>query len=268
MEELRIELLSNLTNLNEYKNRNNILILRCEKGMFRIKIDSKEYNVTASQNLFLANRHIFKVVDQSENINVTLYIFSLDFFKESTIILESHVLKEAMKYTPNMILMEKLHLLNSFLDQIISIYYRDEYIYRRKIVINLIQNYCIELFEQVRLIDEDQLYYNTNRNKIIVHDFHGFISKYKSRNIEFYAEKLNMSSRHLYTITKKTVQVTPKEIIDRTIIALIKNFLILSELTNQQIAEKLYFSDQSTFGQFFKRCEGISPSAFRRLNKV
>ena len=268
MDNLRIEQVSNLDNLQDFKNSDNVLILRCQKGNFNIRIESKVYSVTSSKSLFLAYSRTFKVLEQSENLSVTLYILSSDFFNDSTILFDDHVFKEVMSHTPDMISVKKLELANSFLDQISTIYNRGEYVYRRKILINLIQNYCIEIFEQVRLISKNQLHYATNYNKRIINDFHSNIWKHKNRDVEFYAKQLNISSRHLYTITKTTMQSTPKEVIDWVIIAFIKNLLLSSELTNQQIAEKFNFSDQSTFGQYFKRCEGISPSAFRNLNRT
>lgn len=268
MEDLRIEQLSNLDSLQDCKNSDDILILRCLKGNFNISIESKVYSIATNKSLFLAYRHTFQILEQSENLAVTLYILSSDFFNDSTILFDDQIFKEVMLHTPDMISIKKLELANSFLDQISIIYYRSEYVYRRKVLINLIQNYCIEIFEQMRLISKNQLYYDTNYNKRIIHDFHSNIWKYKNRDVEFYAEQLNISSRHLYTITKKTTQSTPKEVIDWIIIAFIKNLLLSSELTNQQIAEKMNFSDQSTFGQFFKRCVGVSPSAFRKSNRV
>ena len=39
------------------------------------------------------------------------------------------------------------------------------------------------------------------------------------------------------------------------------------ELTIQQIAEELSFSDQSSFGKFFKRHSGVSPLKYRQKLK-
>ena len=50
----------------------------------------------------------------------------------------------------------------------------------------------------------------------------------------------------------------------RFLIAEIKNALLTSELSDQQIADRHKFPDHLSFGQFFKRQEGMSPSEFRK----
>ena len=101
-----------------------------------------------------------------------------------------------------------------------------------------------------------------------MHKFYQYIQKYNVRTVDFYAKKLNLSCRTLYNITLSSANMTPKELIDSIIIAIIKNMVFSSNLNNQQIAEKLNFSDQSAFGQYFKRNEKISLSAFRKNNGV
>ncbi|MBO7572495.1 MAG: AraC family transcriptional regulator [Bacteroidales bacterium] len=60
---------------------------------------------------------------------------------------------------------------------------------------------------------------------------------------------------------------TPKDLINQSLIGEIKNALLTSEMTHQQISDRFGFPDQSAFGQFFKRQEGISPSEFRQKYK-
>jgi len=45
-----------------------------------------------------------------------------------------------------------------------------------------------------------------------------------------------------------------------------KSLLKQKELTIQQIAEMLNFSDTSSFGKFFKRNSGVSPKKFRQTH--
>lgn len=89
----------------------------------------------------------------------------------------------------------------------------------------------------------------------------------KHRNIEYYTGKLCISSRYLYKITKEVCKVTPKQIIDYYVSGTAKKKLLTTILTNLQIADELNFPDQATFGQFFKRNVGMSPSKFRNKYK-
>ena len=84
------------------------------------------------------------------------------------------------------------------------------------------------------------------------------------RNIPFYAEKLCVSERYLFKVCKKETGKTPKDLINEFLVGQIKNALLTTEMTHQQIADQFGFPDQSAFGQFFKRQEGMSPSEFRQ----
>lgn len=84
------------------------------------------------------------------------------------------------------------------------------------------------------------------------------------RNIPFYAEKLCVSERYLFKVCKKETGKTPKDLINEFLVGQIKNTLLTTEMTHQQIADQFNFPDQSAFGQFFKRQEGMSPSEFRQ----
>lgn len=84
------------------------------------------------------------------------------------------------------------------------------------------------------------------------------------RSIAFYAEKLCISERYLFKICKKETGKTPKILVNEYIIGQIKNALLTSEMTLQQVADRFNFPDQSAFGKFFKRQEGMSPSELRK----
>ena len=84
------------------------------------------------------------------------------------------------------------------------------------------------------------------------------------RNITYYADKLCVSERYLFKVCKKETGKTPKELIHQFLIGQIKNALLTSEMTLQQVADRFNFPDQSAFGQFFKRQERMSPSEFRQ----
>ena len=108
---------------------------------------------------------------------------------------------------------------------------------------------------------------NSKRSRQLLNHFFELVGENilsGQRNIPFYAEKLCVSERYLFKVCKKETGKTPKDLINEFLIGQIKNALLTTEMTHQQIADRFGFPDQSAFGQFFKRQEGMSPSEFRQ----
>ena len=108
---------------------------------------------------------------------------------------------------------------------------------------------------------------NSKRSRQLLNHFFELVGENilsGQRNIPFYAEKLCVSERYLFKVCKKETGKTPKDLINEFLIGQIKNALLTTEMTHQQIADQFGFPDQSAFGQFFKRQEGMSPSEFRQ----
>jgi AraC-like DNA-binding protein len=77
-------------------------------------------------------------------------------------------------------------------------------------------------------------------------------------NVVFYAENFG---------EQQETGKTPKLLIDEMLLGEIKNSLIITADTLQQIADRFKFPDISSFGQFFKRQTGMSPKVFRERYK-
>lgn len=85
----------------------------------------------------------------------------------------------------------------------------------------------------------------------------------EERFLDFYASKLEVSSKHLSRTLKETTGFTAVEWIDRFIILEAKVLLKSSTMSIQQIADELNFNSQSFFGKYFKKHTGFSPKDFR-----
>jgi AraC-like DNA-binding protein len=108
---------------------------------------------------------------------------------------------------------------------------------------------------------------NSKRSRQLLNHFFELVGENilsGQRSLSFYAEKLCISERYLFKLCKKETGKTPKELINEFLIGQIKNTLLTTEMTHQQIADQFNFPDQSAFGQFFKRMEGTSPSEWRQ----
>ena len=85
----------------------------------------------------------------------------------------------------------------------------------------------------------------------------------EQRSVQFYAESLFLTSRHLSQVIKEVTGKTAGELIDGAIILEAKILLAQPPHSVADISQELNFSNQSFFSKFFKSKTGISPSAYR-----
>lgn len=81
--------------------------------------------------------------------------------------------------------------------------------------------------------------------------------------VEFYAEKLFMSTRNLNIICQNILAQSVSEIIETRKLIEAKNLLISTEKTISEIAYELGYNENSYFSNVFKKKTGQSPSEFR-----
>ncbi|MHC0445016.1 helix-turn-helix domain-containing protein [Flavobacterium sp. 3-218] len=84
------------------------------------------------------------------------------------------------------------------------------------------------------------------------------------RNVQHYAEQLNVSRKYLSEVIKKNSGKTASDWINEMVILEAKVLLQNKNMSINQISDMLHFSDQSIFGRFFKNSEGISPLEYRK----
>jgi AraC family transcriptional activator of pobA len=85
----------------------------------------------------------------------------------------------------------------------------------------------------------------------------------EERSVQFYADALFMTPKHLTKTVKEITTKTCGEFIDEMVIAEAK--ILLDDLSYSvgQVADHLHFSDQFFFSKFFKRRTGLSPKEYK-----
>ena len=83
------------------------------------------------------------------------------------------------------------------------------------------------------------------------------------RGVKFYADKLCLTPNYLSGVVKDYTGKTATEWVNEFVILEAKILLTDSELSIQEIAYQLHFTDQSAFGKYFKQLVGISPKLYR-----
>lgn len=89
-------------------------------------------------------------------------------------------------------------------------------------------------------------------------------SDYKiSRDVNYYAEKMNISSKYLTNIVNQVTGHTPKTIIDQYVILQLKMHLKRTTQSIKEMAWEFHFADVSFFCRYFKKHTGLTPQQIR-----
>ncbi|MEC3907513.1 helix-turn-helix domain-containing protein [Tamlana sp. 2201CG12-4] len=88
----------------------------------------------------------------------------------------------------------------------------------------------------------------------------------KRVSLEYYANKLNISTIYLAECAKKATGKTAKQILTEYIILEASSLLLQSRKTIDEIAYSVGYSSASNFALFFKKHTGLTPSNYRKTH--
>ena len=84
-----------------------------------------------------------------------------------------------------------------------------------------------------------------------------------SRDVNYYAEQMNISSKYLTNIVSQVTGHTPKTIIDQYVILQLKMHLKRTTQSIKELAWEFHFADVSFFCRYFKKHTGLTPQQIR-----
>lgn len=107
-----------------------------------------------------------------------------------------------------------------------------------------------------------------SKRDMIMMGFMKLVHQYYERehNVDFYAGRLCVSSKHLSRVISEVMGRTPHDIICNELLHKAMEQLKDNKMPIQEISTSLHFSDQASFCKFFKKHTGVSPSEYRKGN--
>jgi AraC-type DNA-binding domain-containing proteins len=102
-------------------------------------------------------------------------------------------------------------------------------------------------------------------NEMLIEKFLHLVDTHykKERGLEYYADKLCITSKHLSRVLRETGNKSPNDLINERVVLEAKALLKSTNMTIQQISDELNFPTQSFFGKYFKRIVGMSPKEYK-----
>ena len=250
---------------------NGLVFCFVAKGFLDLEFNLEKYHVSEN-TIFIADSTATMSLKDYDHKEIDVFLLVLSHQFADDINIDLNVMRSSrlsIRHEPTFVLTpEESRLLLHYLLLLHhnTIDNHDD-IYIRSISRNLIAAIIYQLMQFATKRDE----YRTderpmNRRSGYVHDFMKLVHAHhkKHRSVSFYAEQLFITPKYLSLIVKEATGSSAAEWIDRYVILEAKNMLRFSHKNIQQIAYELNFSNQSSFGKYFKNLTGMSPSAFQR----
>jgi AraC family transcriptional activator of pobA len=240
-------------------------------GEMCVSINKKQYYLHEKDILFLGTTDLVHIISMSNDYKSLMLIVDVNFMNTilayNTLFLDIWFRVKRMPQ-PYVSLKDTQFLI--IYNQIVNIMMNIEIErkHKRFWMLNKLASILLEV-SNIPELDEDKYMYNNNRAYSIFKNFHILLGQYykKEREISFYADKLNITVSYLTKIMKKTSPFTFKEQINRMLLINAYHLLLYTDMTVQQIAYELNFSDASSFIKFFKRNTSLSPIEYKKSQK-
>lgn len=238
----------------------------CINGEITIEINSKLYTIAKNSFFISAPSTIVRFKAVSIDLQIKLLFFENNFLLKNManpFFIEKLSLFQHSYYSlinSNEVEAEKLHNILNYL--------KEQSKRNGKFVEDIIRTIIINLLlEAAHIIDQYKIQSSENHplNNSLFYKFMTLVNENSSKHkeVDFYANQLFISNKHLIVLSKKATGKTPHQIIDEALLKEAFVLLSIPELTVSEIAYRLQFNSNSAFGRFFKRYTTISPSEYR-----
>lgn len=250
---------------NHIKKLEGACIIFCQGGKAHIEIDLQAYEITENTQLVLLPGSILNCTYVSSDFTTSYIEFSKTLFGEITSRLDPSFFQFLKEHPCIVVPEERVKPLIGMTLAMEDLYKDRDNSFRLQIFKNFVQNFLLDFYDKTQHLFLQKKTEGISRQEEIFKRFIQLIHKYctTQREVSFYATELFITPRYLSTVVQHVSGTTAKSIIDRHVILEIKALLKSTNLSIQEISNKLCFPDQSFFGRYFKKHTGISPLQYR-----
>lgn len=255
--------------LNDPVRVNALQVLLVLEGSIDLSIDYVLFQASTNTLVTIMPTHITKVMKYSPNFKGRLMAVSRAFLEQSMMPNHSSSMIQYMKIrkNPTILLQEsEIKTLDECMLRLRQTILQTSHHLQRLLIQNTLMGFFIEMGN----IFSERKEYNTppslTRKEELFESFLRILYMYckEQHVVSFYAEQLYITPQYLSLILKKLTGRSANKWIDEALMQEAKILLKAPQATVQQVADALHFSDQSTFGKFFKKHAGMSPMEYRK----
>jgi AraC-like DNA-binding protein len=254
--------------LSEYPYRSEGYIIGiCTRGTAEVEVNLQVYEAKPDAMLLATPFHVLRIYNSSEDFLCRFVVFSRAFLTENNTnsrFLESFSYFKSTS-TPVIYLdHDNAKVLLDIYSLIQEKLQREDHPYLAEISRSILTTLLYEiaaLYEQHHVITKGK---QTRKQELNILFQNLVFHHYKEhRNVQYYADTLCVSPKHLTETIKEVTGKTAGEWIDDAVVLEAKVLLRNHEISIAEIADDIHFPDQSSFGKYFKKHTGYSPTEYR-----
>ncbi len=236
-----------------------------EAGSCDLMIDMKNYHADGPCMIVIMQNQIFQLTAASEDIEVKVVMMS-NSFSESLFNQYSAFtnIRKAVNFSPVIGLAETTtYSFNMYFMQLKMLMNSQSGVFKLECAkhLTLAMFYgmanALHNIQEIKQADRKTALFLQFENELKAH--------YKEeRDVAFYADKLCITPKYLSVVILEQTGKSALKVINEYTVTECKALLLSTDMTIQQISDKLNFPSQSVFGKFFKRMTGLSPRDYRK----
>ena len=247
---------------------NGMTFVLITQGTIEVSIDYITHEIGSNTLLMITPEHIIQFLHQSSDVKGRILVVSRSFLD----ILPNKNSSSALQYmyvrkNPCMSLeQEDIELLNILFDVVQIKLDLKKHNFHKEVLQVSLWALLLEIGNLLFDKQENATVKALTRKEELFQEFLKILLEHvkEEHRVTFYAEKLFITPQYLSSILKELSGKPANKWIDDALILEAKLLLKAPQATVQEVADKLHFSDQSTFGKFFKKQVGLSPMEYRK----
>lgn len=246
------------------------LILKKGRVVYNENVDRVE--LTGNHVAIIDSRRVYEILEISDDLELLLTAFSKEYTENlplkinrlnAFVYFRNELVRHfSLEEQPFNRIWKNTDLLKNVLDSDEPSTHRDEII--RHLFSSTVYQFG-DMIAHASRFTKDKI---SRKQKIVLQFLKNVGDFYlEEREVSFYADKQFITSRHLTSVLKEVTGQTAGQIIAAFVMKEAKAQLSTTDLSLYEIALNLKFSDQYSFGHFFKKHSGESPNAYRKRFK-
>lgn len=238
-------------------------LLFCESGHIRIYINQHLYELTSGSALMIFPEQIVLYCEADRLLRLTSVSFSKEFLHDLLHSFPSEKVSFLREHNGCCFHEEGQSLMRQYL-QLLKLKLADKQNhYQNEQIVLCVRMILYEIAEKA-----ERIYIDTQPTTACWQLKDRFVSMVEEgirrfRSVDYYADRLCITVRHLSKVIKQTMGYTAKQWIDNYAVLEMKVTLQSATLSVQEVAWMFHFPDPSTFSRYFKKYTGYSPSEYR-----